>query len=140
MNYLFTISITIGIFVSCSKNNFNANQYSQKWKLVKMTGQIQNSETTGSEMEWQETYLFNPNGSFIKSRERDGNIIEICGLYRIGNLSDGDYYQLSYDSAYSIIGSCTHDTTESLWLISENKLIGTWSHCDDPGLEYERIE
>jgi hypothetical protein len=31
----------------------------------------QNSQTTGSDMEWQEFYLLNANGTFKKSRKMD---------------------------------------------------------------------
>jgi hypothetical protein len=35
-----------------------------------MTGMTANSQTTGSDMEWQEFYLLNANGTFKKSREK----------------------------------------------------------------------
>ncbi len=33
-----------------------------------MAGMMVNSETTGPEMEWQEYYILNENGTFFKSR------------------------------------------------------------------------
>jgi hypothetical protein len=41
-----------------------------------MTGMTANSQTTGSDMEWQEFYLLNANGTFKKSR-KNGFVIEI---------------------------------------------------------------
>jgi hypothetical protein len=37
---------------------------------TQMTGMTANSQTTGSDMEWQEFYLLNANGTFKKSREK----------------------------------------------------------------------
>jgi hypothetical protein len=50
-----------------------------------MTGMTANSQTTGSDMEWQGN-LLNANGTFKKSR-KDGFVIEITGLYNWINSS-----------------------------------------------------
>lgn len=104
-----------------------------------MTGQIPNSETTGIQLEWQEFYLLNSNGTFTKSRERSGIFTEKSGTFVFKNLSDEKFLELNYKSYNSIIGSCTSEPRETLWLKSETKLQGTWANCDGPGLEYERI-
>ena len=136
------ILIALPLFFSCASDEvFNPEQYPQKWQLIKMTGQIANSETTGIAMEWQEFYLLNSNGTFIKSREHNGVLMEESGTFVFKNLSEEKFLELTYSSDNELIGSCySSEFKENLWLKSENRMIGTWSECDGPGLEYERTE
>jgi hypothetical protein len=124
---------------SYKKESFPAN-FPQKWQLISMSGQIPNSTTTGHDMEWQESYFLNSDGTFSKSRERNGILTEASGTFEIKNLSDGLFLELSYNSATTLIASCTPGLKETLWVRSESKMSGTWSYCDGPGLEYERIK
>lgn len=142
MKNLLFISLLIYILFSCTKDNeFDIEQYPQKWQLIKMTGGIPDSETTGTNMEWQEFYLLNSNATFIKSRERDGILTEESGHFLFEDLSDGKYLVLSYETDNSLIGSCySSSLKETLILESHNRLISTWSACDGPGLEYEIIK
>ncbi|TLP82648.1 hypothetical protein [Maribacter sp. ACAM166] len=55
----------------------------QKWGLIKMTGSFVGSESTGDEMDCQESYLFTPNGTFIKSRIRDEVVTECNGTFEV---------------------------------------------------------
>ncbi len=136
LSFIFLIIVLLG---SCKKE-FDNDQYPQKWKLVKMSGQLSNANTSGNDMAWQEFYLLNSNGTFTKSRERDGQQTEASGNFKIKDLSDGKYLVLNYNSISSLIGSCTSNYSETLWVRSENKMTGTWSYCDGPGLEYDRIK
>jgi hypothetical protein len=149
MKNLIFLSFFICSVISCSKNEksdlvqyhqvFDSKLFPQKWQLVKMTGNIPNSETTGVAMNWQESYLLNSDGSFTKSRKRDGKLTEGSGTFVFKDISGGKYLELTYLSASDIIGSCNADHTEGFWLRSD-KLVGTWSYCDGPGLEYERVK
>jgi len=140
MKNLLIISLLLGSMFSCTKNQkFDSKQYPQKWQLIKMTGQLPNSETTGTNMEWQEYYLLNSNGTFTKSREQQGILTKASGTYTFKNLSDGTYLELTYESDNALIGSCISGLKESLWLKSGNRMMDTWSSCDGPGLEYERV-
>jgi len=133
--------LLLGTLFSCSKDDkYDFGKYPQKWLLIKMSGQVANSETTGTEMDWQELYLLNSNGTFAKHRERDGVHSEALGTFSVIDQSDGKFLELVYDTNSEIIGSCYGNHTESLWLKSDIKLMGTWSSCDGPGLEYERVE
>ena len=51
--------------------------------LVKMSGQIRNSETTGAEMAWQEYYILGPEMHFTKVRERNGQTLKSEGTFDI---------------------------------------------------------
>jgi len=131
----------IGILCSCSKNEINLeNQIIGNWKLIQMTGTIPNSETTGTEMDWQETYLLNTDGTFQKSRNRDGVITEISGTYKLINNSTESLLELNFNSESEIIGSCTSNTKETMNIQSETIFLSSWNACDGPGLRYEKID
>lgn len=136
---VFILSCSI-LLLSCSNNDETVpEEYSQIWQLTKMTGSISNSETTGGDMDWQEFYLLNSDGTFLKSREQNNVLIEISGTYTYENISEEKFIVFSYQSESSIIGNCTLELEEYL-IIRDNKFIGTWSACDGPGLEYEQLE
>jgi hypothetical protein len=131
----------IGILCSCSKNEINLeNQIIGNWKLIQMSGTIPNSETTGTEMDWQETYLLNTDGTFQKSRNRDGVITEISGTYKLINNSTESLLELNFNSESEIIGSCTSNTKETMNIQSETIFLSSWNACDGPGLRYEKID
>ena len=111
---------------------------SQKWELVRMTGSFINSETTGDDMEWQEYYIFNPEGTFLKSREREGVIIEASGTFDVVEYDndEADYLELTYKTGHELIGSCNGDGKEELVYRTQKELSNTWQACDGPGLDY----
>jgi len=133
----------IGILFSCDKNDDDINLETEiigNWELIQMTGSIPNSETTGTDMEWQETYQLNNDGTFQKSRDRDGVITEISGTYNIIDLSDGKYLEFIFNDESQIIGSCYSGLKEEMFFQSENIFSSTWSACDGPGLVYEKVD
>jgi len=133
--------ITIAVIFSCNKSD-DINKETElfgNWKLIRMTGNIPNSETTGSEMDWQETYLFKTDGTFQKSRDRNGVITEISGTFSLINSTNERFLELIFNNESGIIGSCNSDLKEEMLFTSENTLSSTWQNCDGPGLEYEKI-
>ncbi|WP_276497799.1 hypothetical protein [Pontibacter litorisediminis] len=112
---------------------------SQKWQLVRMTGQIPNAELTGDKMAWQEYYLLNPDGSFTKVRQQGGVSTSASGTYTYHSSSDEKYLELSYAAPSAIIGTCTSDSKERLTLIKD-RLQSSWQACDGPGLEYKKVD
>lgn len=140
MKNLIVLIAFLTIFNSCSKDNVATDNtgYYGKWTLIKMSGSMVDSETTGSAMEWQEFYLFNTNGTFIKSRERNGVKTTISGTYTTTNNPDGIYFELTYPNDSEIIGSCYGNLKEELYIIENNTLSNTWKNCDGPGLEYKK--
>ena len=47
MKKIIPVFILIAVLLSCSKDEkFDIEKYPQKWQLVKMSGQVPNSETT----------------------------------------------------------------------------------------------
>jgi hypothetical protein len=119
-------------------------EYTGKWELVEMTGSFIGSETTGSDMEWQETYLINEDETFVKTRVRGDSTTFASGTYELKNVEEiGDRetraknIELFYDIENNIIGNCySNKKIEYLYFSSDHRLISTWRNCDGPGLEY----
>ena len=133
----------IGILFSWNKNDDEINLETEiigNWKLIQMTGSIPNSETSGNEMEWQETYQLNPDGTFLKSRDRNGIITDASGTYNFINNSNEPLIELNFDTESVIIGSCTSNTKETMSIQSETIFLSSWNACDGPGLKYEKID
>jgi hypothetical protein len=143
MKNLAIIILLTCFMISCSKDRENElEDYTGEWQLVKMSGQIPNSESTGTNMEWQEFYQIYSNGTFSKSREQDGGIIEESGSFSIEyNNYDEQLLILIYEADNSLIGSCYSSAQkEEFVLTSDSSMFSTWASCDGPGLEYERIK
>lgn len=146
MKNTFLPLIVIFFLFSCSKTSndkmesvYDSDSFPQKWQLKKMSGQIPNSETEGLEMEWQETYTLNDDGTFTKSRERNNVISEVTGTFVFKELLDGTYLILNHQADNELIGSCLNPLEEVLYVMPNGNMRGTWSACDGPGLEYKRI-
>lgn len=140
MKKVFLLLAGIWIITSCHKES-DLDKFPQKWQLTTMFGQIPNSTISGSDMEWQESYILNSDGTFTKSRIRNGVLTEASGTFVFKELTDGKFLELYFNNSSNIIGSCTNSALkETLWVRSEIKMLGTWSECDGPGLEYERIK
>lgn len=133
----------IGILFSCTKNDdgITETELFGNWKLIQMAGSIPNSGTTGSEMEWQETYILKSDGTFQKSRERNGVLMEVYGTYSVFNTAKGQFLELFYTSENEIIGSCySKNLKEVMSIQSENTFSSTWKACDGPDLLYKKAD
>ena len=147
MKNLIIIALFICTLFSCTKDytkdyveeiEFDIDQFPQKWELIEMSGNIQNSVTIGANMAWQEYYLLDANGTFIKHREQDGLVMEASGSFSFGENSYGKYLRLNYITDNKIIGSC-RSQEESLGFDS-NRLRSSWWACCGPGLLYKKTE
>ena len=141
MKRIVLISILFFGIIACTTDSKEevTNDFIGSWKLLRMTGSMGNSVSTGTDMEWQESYLFNNDGTFIKSRDRNNTSIEISGTYRVTELSEGTFVELTYPTESEIIGSCISQLKETLFLKSKYQITGTWNQCDGPGLEYGKL-
>ncbi|MFS4468679.1 hypothetical protein [Maribacter sp. 2210JD10-5] len=115
---------------------------SQTWKLIRMTGSFVGSVTEGDAMDWQETYVFNPDGTFLKSRTRQGMIIEASGTFEVVEFAndDQDYLELVFLKGTELAGNCYGNNSETLVYRSPKELSSTWQACDGPGLDYVLVE
>ncbi len=131
---------------SCTKETdvkLTTLEYTGEWELVKMSGSFQGSESTGSDMEWQETYIIDEDETFKKTRVRGDSTTIATGTYELKDVEESDegpaikYIDLVYDLENNIIGNCSSNKTiEYLFFSSEHRLLNTWNYCDGPGLEY----
>ncbi len=141
MKHPILVALLLIVITACEDNDpVTPELEGEQWQLVKMWGQVPNSETTGEDMEWQEYYLLMDDDTFIKSRTRDGVVEEAGGKYSFQELADGTYLVLDYEEDSALMGNCFGNQQEQLFLETEKTLIGTWQACDGPGLEYERVE
>jgi hypothetical protein len=135
--------LSIGLLFSCSKEDQKELTAidQQKWQLVKMIGSMTNSETTGKDMVWQEYYIFNTDSTFIKSRKQNDKVNEAKGTYSIRKTAAENHIVLTYNSGYELMASCYSGLSkENLFIVTSDKMIGTWNHCDGPGLEYQLVK
>ncbi len=145
--------LIIGLLVSCSEDpdslkesctgkiDLETQQFPQVWKLVKISGGMLNTETTGANMYWQETIQLNADGTFIKHREENNHASEASGTYSFALAGDQESIELTltYSSARNLVVSCYGQLTEKYILQTKCKLVGTWTHCDGYGLYYEKL-
>jgi len=149
MKNLLLLFATIVAFYSCAKESEDVTEtikYAGNWELIKMTGNVEGSETTGSDMEWQETYIINENKTFTKIRIQGDSTKTVSGIYEFSEEGVLDetaskevtYIEFIHDTTSEIIGSCqsSDNAKEYLYFTSKNKLKSTWESCDGPGLEY----
>jgi len=145
-NILLLLALLATIY-SCTKETDDLAatlEYTGKWELVKMTGSAAGSETTGSDMEWQETYMINEDETFVKTRVRGDSTTIASGTYELKDVEESGNMgpaikdiELSYDVKNNIIGNCSSNKTiEYLYFSLDHRLISTWRNCDGPGLEY----
>jgi len=137
MRNLILIALLICTFYSCKKDD---EKYPQKWQLTTMSGQLANVFVKGTALPWQEYYLLNADGTFIKSREQNGVLTEVSGKYSFEVLSNDKYLMLTYETTNSIIGNGTSDLKEVLVVQADNTLFSSTAACDGPSLTYEKVE
>jgi len=149
MKNLAFIFLLICALVSCKKATEKTvekvflYEYPQKWQLIRMYGQVANLESKGTDMSWQESYLLNSNGTFIKSRDVKGVLTVASGTFSFSTVLGEKCLTLTYQTDNSIIGSCTSLLLQETLFEkanTNNRMISSWTACDGPGLEYERVE
>lgn len=142
MKKIISILFIVSLLVSCSKDDETETitNFMEYYQLVKMTGSFNGSETTGSEMEWQETYVLNSKDStFIKTRFVNNVTFEARGSYSYLTIDNQEYIELTFNEDSIVIGNCFGDLIETLLILEDgNTLVSTWGACDGPGLEYQK--
>ena len=114
----------------------------QKWELVSITGSYMGSTISGDEMDWQEFYLFSPQGTFARSRTGDGVVTEAKGTFEVVEFeSDTSHYlELTYEMGKALVGNCSADDKELLMYRSATEISNTWNICDGPTLDYVLVK
>ncbi|WP_298417297.1 lipoprotein [uncultured Kordia sp.] len=138
MKKIILLLLTIVLVSSCNSDDDTiSNEVFGNWILTSMHGSIPNSLVTGAAMEWQESYLLNTDGSFVKVRQRDGVTTEATGTFVISITQDGRTLTLTFDTDNDIIASCSY-LVEYMVFQSESSFNSTWEICDGAGLTYKK--
>ncbi|SNR55852.1 hypothetical protein SAMN04488009_2406 [Maribacter sedimenticola] len=137
-------TLVLLLLISCSSEDdfgLESTQFvfsEQKWELVKMTESWANTETTGSDMAWQEYYIFTPEGTFLKSRTVDEVNTIAEGTFEVMEFEDDDahYLELTFTTGNGLAANCTGDDKELLMYRTSSMISSLWMACDGPGLDY----
>lgn len=114
--------------------------FPQEWKLSMMSGMMANSETSGEDMEYQETYRFFSEKTFTKIREKKEAIIEASGTFdQIKTGAGEEYFKLSYTDQNELIENCDGGKEEWLLIDQEKTIRGTANACDHPTKTYTKM-
>ena len=148
MNLRLLLIATLVIFSSCSSGkdekldvaDFSADDFPMKWELAEMSTMLAGSYTAGEDLPYSESYVFNQDLTFTKTRLENGNRTEASGIYSRVTMDDGDYYKLEYTASNDLVENCSSSESEFLRIESSAKLVGTASACDYPHKNYRRIE
>lgn len=142
-NYTIYILLIVALASCASDDDYGlaSTQFvfsEQKWVLTQMSGSFQNSETKGEDMEWQEYYIFSPEGTFIKSRTVDEEVTEAIGTFEVVEYDNdlNHYLELTYQTGNELVGNCTGDDKELLIYRNSTMISSLWMACDGPGLDY----
>ena len=136
-------------FLSCSTEEEPAvAEYNLmgEWVLVQTSGQVPDSEETGEDMPFQETYTVNEDGSFTKTRITEGEEKTATGTYEVSETTEvinDEEVKLVYfvHESESLLATCSSSTlTEDLYLTPDGKLISLYMECDGIGLQYEKLD
>lgn len=147
MNKFYGTIIAILVLFSCSEpdtSSFDDAELKfadQKWELVRMSGSMVNSTTTGADMEWQEYYVFSLDGIFQKIRKREGIVSEAAGTFEFVAYQndEADYLELTYTMGLGLIVNCSGDQKEVFIYRSASEISNTWMACDGPELDYRLV-
>jgi len=141
MKKLGIIFIVIISLISCSKEDNKtpvATDYYGKWTLIKMTT-FRTANTIFDKLEWQESYVFNTDGTFVKTRIENNKTTTASGTFKITKTEKETLLGLTYKESSPIIGTCFGNLSESLSVNKEGLLVSFWQACDGPGLVYQKL-
>ena len=147
MKKIIPLLVILTIICSCSaeKTDLSVN-YEGKWKLMRVISNF-SSDKTGTEPEYEESYVLKADSSFTKTRILEDEIVAGSGTYVvtendpvIGGGPNMVAVEFTYNANSPIIANCTTSLTEVLYLKSNVILMSTWQACDGPTLEYRKID
>lgn len=114
-----------------------------QWDLISIEGGWGGPILSGSEMTYRQTYQFNSDGTFVKTREAEGQSEVASGTYLTerGEVASSADVKLNvlldFTEGEELAGTCVLGS-ELLVLMHNNQLINTWSWCDGPILTYDK--
>lgn len=138
------LAVSYFIFISCTTDDeITQSELLGEWELVRTTTPFEGSESTGEEMEWQESYTLRADNTFTKERVENDEMFVAEGTFVLhhepyGNVGTA-HVTMSYESENNLIASCySSQLQEKLYFESEELMVSTWNQCDGLGLEYAK--
>lgn len=141
MKKLFLLSLCSAAFFSCQEDTvqIKAGAYPQTWNLVKTTGQFPASVRTGAELPWKETFTFQADSTFTKTRKQGDETLEASGTFSVRGTGPARSIRLTYPAKDKLVNNCTATPQETL-LLEADTLISSSQACDGPRLEYKQVQ
>lgn len=155
MRELILLLITLLTISSCSYNTdemttkdlvfLDKEDLYGEWELVKETSSflLPIVVRTGEDMQWQENYIFNSNGTFVKTSVRNGATLDASGTFEFAESdfnpdeeSNRLYIITTFLTGKEIASACS--ANEVLHFDNGRLINSSYSACDGPGLEYEK--
>ncbi|MCH7401633.1 lipocalin family protein [Belliella kenyensis] len=134
MKKIFTIIILGAIlgFSACSEDETPDQQIIGTWELTETIGSWPVDIPEG-EADYFVSYQFRQDGTFQKTQDINGTESSASGTYTIDSTQDEIFALLTFSSPSEIIQSCNSNaTTESVTIVSNNRLEVDTSPCDGP--------
>jgi hypothetical protein len=128
------------ILISCSNDKVKppkSSDYYGKWTLIEVTG-FKPANIIFDKLGWQESYVFNSDATFVKTRTKDNKTTTASGKFVKTKIDNEIHFELTYTENSDIVGSCTGNSTEDLSINKEGLLVNSWLMCDGPGLIYKK--
>lgn len=129
------------LLVSCSKENSELTEpeqsraFPQKWQLVQISD-VNFQEFSGAKMPYQEYYLLQSDGTFVKARDINGSVSRARGTYETIIIDEEKFLTFQFNLDEGIISNCAFEKEEWLVLDESNKLFNHLNPCDGPILKY----
>lgn len=143
MKNVLLFSLLLTALGSCKKEEVleaQTSSYPQTWQLVQLTGQIPPYVRTGATLTWQETYVFQADSTFTKTRQQGGQTSQAQGTFSVRSAAGGPYTILTYNATNNLINSCTpSNLKEHLTFTAQGMLSSSSQACDGPLLEYQKL-
>jgi hypothetical protein len=150
--FLIGVVILLGL-ASCNQDEKEPENYIYGyWNLVAITTQFQSSEIDKSQLDFEEKYVFNQDGTFIKltTHSKDtGEKLQVpmqaLGSYTFRPYMAGNEnllyeLELHYDTNPEMAVNCGGDgSMEAMVFTVDKQLINsTWAACDGPYFIYSK--
>lgn len=145
MKNFLLLSLLLATLGACQKEEVleleaPATASSQTWQLVKSWSNWTNTTLTGTALTWQETYVFQADSTFTKTRQQGGQVSEARGTFSVRPRAGRQYAILTYHAATSLINSCvSRELKEHLVFTATDTLLSSSEACDGPRLEYKKL-
>lgn len=140
------------VLASCNQDDkepeFTVTGY---WTLKQIVSGLVNTSADGTLIDFDEKYIFNHDGSFIKFSNRPNGMgrklevpVQALGTYEFMPVNSFDEellyeLRLEFDTNLGMIANCGEGNVEFLFITRSNQLINTsWAACDGPSFVFSK--